>query len=56
MNWLALDVGGAHIKVANGRGFAAAYPFPLWKNPEGLHTNYVESSRNRRNAITWSPQ
>ena len=36
MNWLALDIGGAHIKAADGRGFAAAYPFALWKNAEGL--------------------
>lgn len=36
MNWLGLDVGGANIKVANGRGFAACYPFPLWRNPQGL--------------------
>ncbi len=36
MNWLALDVGGAHIKASDGRGFAAAYPFPLWKNSERL--------------------
>jgi hypothetical protein len=32
MNWLALDIGGANIKVADGRGFTAAYPFALWKN------------------------
>ena len=36
MNWLALDIGGAHIKAADGRGFAAAYPFALWKNSDGL--------------------
>lgn len=31
MSWLALDIGGANIKVADGRGYAASYPFPLWK-------------------------
>lgn len=36
MNWLALDIGGAHVKAADGRGFAAAYPFALWKNADGL--------------------
>lgn len=35
-NWLALDIGGANIKLADGRGFAAASPFPLWKHPERL--------------------
>lgn len=36
MNWLALDIGGANIKVADGCGFAASYPFALWKNSERL--------------------
>jgi hypothetical protein len=31
MSWLALDIGGANIKVADGRGYAAAYPFAMWK-------------------------
>ncbi len=36
LSWLALDIGGANIKVADGRGFASAYPFPLWKRPHEL--------------------
>jgi len=36
MNWLALDIGGANIKVADGMGFATAYPFPLWKRHQDL--------------------
>jgi len=32
MNWLALDIGGAHIKVANGLGFARSYCFPFWQD------------------------
>lgn len=31
MNWLAVDIGGANLKAADGRGFAVAYAFPLWK-------------------------
>lgn len=36
MTWLALDIGGANIKVADGNGYAAAVPFPLWKEPANL--------------------
>jgi probable H4MPT-linked C1 transfer pathway protein len=34
--YLALDIGGANIKVADGRGYSSAYPFPLWKEPQEL--------------------
>jgi len=33
---LALDVGGANLKLADGRGFARTKPFPLWRQPEQL--------------------
>ena len=36
MNWLALDIGGANIKVADGRGFAEVHSFALWKQPDRL--------------------
>src|SRR5688572_21625103 len=36
MNWLALDIGGANIKAADGRGYAHAYPFALWREPSLL--------------------
>lgn len=36
MNWLALDIGGANIKAADGRGFALGCAFPLWKQPQRL--------------------
>lgn len=35
-NYLALDIGGANIKAADGRNHSAAYPFPIWKEPHGL--------------------
>jgi len=31
MNWLALDIGGANIKVADGQGYARSYAFPMWR-------------------------
>ncbi|MEZ6120728.1 MAG: hydantoinase/oxoprolinase family protein [Pirellulaceae bacterium] len=36
MNWLGLDIGGANIKVADGQGFAASYPFALWRKSKSL--------------------
>ena len=36
MNVLALDIGGANLKAADGRGFAMSRYFPLWKTPELL--------------------
>jgi hypothetical protein len=36
MNWLALDIGGANIKVSDGRQFARNHRFSLWRQPEQL--------------------
>lgn len=36
MNVLALDIGGANLKAADGHGFAVSRYFPLWKTPELL--------------------
>lgn len=36
MNWLAFDIGGANVKVADGLGYCAITPFPLWREPERL--------------------
>lgn len=33
---LALDIGGANLKAADGLGFAAWRPFPLWQRPAEL--------------------
>ena len=35
-NWLAIDVGGANLKAADGLGYAASRPFALWRSPERL--------------------
>jgi probable H4MPT-linked C1 transfer pathway protein len=31
MNWLALDIGGANVKTADGRGYANSYAFAMWR-------------------------
>lgn len=36
MPFLGLDIGGANLKVADGRGYAHSQPFPLWQRPEEL--------------------
>jgi hypothetical protein len=36
MTWLGLDIGGANIKIADGRSFALSRPFPLWQRPGDL--------------------
>ena len=36
MTWLALDIGGANLKAADGLGHARSVPFPLWRTPEQL--------------------
>ncbi|HEV3417549.1 MAG TPA: hydantoinase/oxoprolinase family protein [Pirellulales bacterium] len=36
MSWLALDIGGANLKLADGKGFAVSSVFPLWQKPRQL--------------------
>jgi (4-(4-[2-(gamma-L-glutamylamino)ethyl]phenoxymethyl)furan-2-yl)methanamine synthase len=36
MPLLAFDIGGANLKVADGKRFCLTHPFPLWRQPEGL--------------------
>lgn len=36
MNYLALDIGGANLKIADGKGFADSQFFPLWQKTEQL--------------------
>jgi probable H4MPT-linked C1 transfer pathway protein len=36
MSWIGLDVGGANLKAADGRGWAAVLPFALWREPANL--------------------
>jgi len=46
MTVLAFDVGGANLKVADGLGFSATVPFPLWRTPEQLSAALAELLRN----------
>lgn len=39
---LALDVGGANIKLATQDGYTASQPFSLWKHPEKLAQQLVD--------------
>jgi (4-(4-[2-(gamma-L-glutamylamino)ethyl]phenoxymethyl)furan-2-yl)methanamine synthase len=39
MKWLALDIGGANLKAADGEGFAVSQPFPMWE-----HSRYLVDS------------
>ena len=36
MHWLALDIGGANIKVADGQGYARSHHFALWREAPRL--------------------
>ena len=36
MRWLAFDIGGANLKIADGQGYAVSVAFPLWKEPGRL--------------------
>ncbi len=40
--WIALDIGGANLKAADGLGFAASRPFALWRHPEDLPAAIAE--------------
>jgi probable H4MPT-linked C1 transfer pathway protein len=60
MPWLAIDVGGANLKAADGRGFAAVRPFALWQAPNRLAVELgellLESPRCERLAITMTAE
>jgi probable H4MPT-linked C1 transfer pathway protein len=36
MNWLALDIGGANVKAADGKSYAQAYSFAMWRDSSRL--------------------
>lgn len=36
MSCLAIDIGGANLKAADGRGYAATRPFAVWREPGKL--------------------
>ena len=42
MTCLAIDIGGANLKAADGRGYAASRPFAVWRHPERLSAELVQ--------------
>jgi len=56
MNWLALDIGGANIKAADGLGYAHSYSFAMWRESSQLslqiRTALSEAPRCDHLAIT----
>src|SRR3569623_543095 len=56
MKWLALDIGGANLKAADGRGFAISHYFPLWQRPgelaHALQQLIAQSPSHDRIAVT----
>jgi probable H4MPT-linked C1 transfer pathway protein len=44
---LALDVGGAHVKAADGAGWTHAEPFALWREPQRLRDVLTRVARQR---------
>jgi (4-(4-[2-(gamma-L-glutamylamino)ethyl]phenoxymethyl)furan-2-yl)methanamine synthase len=42
MTCLAIDIGGANLKAADGRGFVASRPFAVWKRPELLSAELIQ--------------
>ena len=46
MRWLAFDIGGANLKVADGQGYAVSAAFPLWKEP-GKLTDVLREAINQ---------
>ncbi len=43
--WIGLDIGGANLKAADGRGWCQNRPFALWREPERLSTALAELLR-----------
>jgi hypothetical protein len=56
MNWLALDMGGANIKVADGQGYARSHAFALWRESallaQQVRAAIAEAPRCDRLAVT----
>jgi len=44
--WLGLDIGGANLKAADGRGWCHSTPLALWREPERLSAALAELVRS----------
>lgn len=60
MTFLALDIGGANLKAADGDGYAASMRFALWREPGQLATNLrrmiAEAPASTRLAVTMTAE
>jgi (4-(4-[2-(gamma-L-glutamylamino)ethyl]phenoxymethyl)furan-2-yl)methanamine synthase len=56
MGWLAADIGGANLKLADDGSYASVRSFALWKQPEGLAAElqrmFETAPRHRNLAVT----
>ena len=56
MKWLAMDIGGANLKIADGEGFAQAYSFAMWRDSASLaqqiRTTISEAPPSNHLAVT----
>ncbi len=56
MSWLALDIGGANIKAADGNGYAQSHSFPMWKQSaklaQQIRNTIYEAPPSDRLAVT----
>lgn len=44
--WIGLDIGGANLKAADGRGWCQSMSFALWREPERLSAALAELLRS----------
>ncbi|MCA9176559.1 MAG: hypothetical protein KDB14_18855 [Planctomycetales bacterium] len=59
MSFLAFDIGGANLKVADGLGYAASRRLPMWKSPDlrgELRTMIANAPEATRLAITMTAE
>ncbi len=60
MTWVGIDIGGANLKAADGEGWAASLPFPVWRDPAGLAVKLSElialTPRPGRLAVTMTAE
>lgn len=56
VSWLGIDIGGANLKVSDGKRYARSVSFALWMEPEGLvgqlRRLITESPESRQLSVT----
>jgi hypothetical protein len=60
MNWLAFDIGGANLKMADGKGYAVNKSFAMWKEfkrlPSELRRMIAEAPASDRIVVTMTAE